>query len=140
LSSATEFGRHLSFANLNRWMDGGFVGETEIILQSGDVKRIDTVECGDVLKNGEKVMGLVKVKRHEIYGYCVKGYVFKGGPNIMYVDNDRIKTTIGCGIYLNEMPEEKYLYHLLTDTDDFEIEGIRFCDYNYCIDAFINEQ
>jgi hypothetical protein len=140
LSSATDFGRHLSFANLNRWMDGGFTGDTEIQMKSGEVKKINLVECGDILKNGEKVMGVVKVKRHEIYGYSVNGYVFKGGSNIMYIDNDKIKTTIGCGIYLNDIPEEKYLYHLLTDTDDFELGGVRFCDYNYCIDAFIKDQ
>ncbi len=139
LSSATDFGRHLSFANLNRWMDGGFVGETEIRLQSGDIKRIDEVVCGDILKNGEKVLGVVKVKRHETYGYCINGNVFKGSSNIMYVENNSIKTTIGCGVLLNEQPTEKHLHHLLTDTDDFEIDGLRICDYNYCIDAFIKE-
>lgn len=139
LTNATDFGKHLSFANLNRWMDGGFVGHTEIQMKTGEVKKINLVECGDILKNGEKVMGVVKVKRHEVYGYCVNGCVFKGSLNVMYVDNNRIKTTIGCGVYLNDLPEEKYLYHLLTDTDDFEIGGLRFCDYNYCIDAFIKE-
>jgi len=136
--SSTFFGSHLSFANLNRWIDGGFVRDTGIQMKSGEVKRIDEIKCGDILKNGEKVMGLVKVKRHEIYGYCVNGTFFKGGPNIMYMDDNHIKTTIGRGIYLNYLPEEKYLYHLLTDTDEFEFDGIRICDYNYCIDAFIN--
>lgn len=140
LAATTDFGRHLSFANLNRWMDGGFVGDTDIQLKSGETKKIVDVECGDVLKNGEKVMGVVKVKRHDTYVYCVNGVIFKGGPNIMYVDNGNIKTTIGCGVCVNELAGDKYFYHLLTDTDDFELDGLRICDYNYCIDAFIKDQ
>jgi hypothetical protein len=141
LMRITEFGKHLSFANLNRWMDGGFVKETEIQLKSGDIKTIERVSCGDILKNGEKVMGIVKMKRHEVYEYNFNGCVFKGSSNIMYIKNDTsIKTTIGCGNYLSDKSEDKYLYHLLTDTDDFEINGVRFCDYNYCIDAFIKDQ
>jgi hypothetical protein len=140
LSGCTEFGRSLSFANLNRWLDGGFVGETLIQLESGEIKRIYDIQCCDVLKNGEKVMGVVKVKCHETYTYCVNGSVFKGGPNIMYIDNNRIKTTLGAGICLNQTQHQEHLYHLLTDTDDFEIDGLRIGDYNYCIDAFIKEQ
>jgi len=58
----------------------------------------------------------------------------------MYVDNGNIKTTIGCGVCVNELVDDKYFYHLLTDTDDFELDGLRICDYNYCIDAFIKDQ
>lgn len=140
LSSVTDFGRYLSFANLNRWIDGGFVGETEFQLKTGEIKRIADVECGDVLKNGEKVMGVVKVKCHEIYVYSINGVIFKGGPNIMFLDNTTIKSTIGYGMCINASPNEKYLYHLLTDTDDFELNGLQICDYNYCIDAFIKDQ
>lgn len=139
LSPSTEFGRHLSFANLNRFMDGGFVGDTCIQLESGETKKLESVKCGDILKNGEKVMGLVKVKRHEIYKHSINGRVFIGSSNIMYIVNNSIKTTIGCGTFFNDVSDEKYLYHLLTDTDDFEINGVRFCDYNYCIDAFTKD-
>ena len=140
LAGCTEFGRSLSFDNLNRWLDGGFVGETEIQMKSGEIKRIDEIVCGDLLKNGEKVLGLVKVKRHEVYVYSINGNVVKGSANLMYIDNKQIKTTIGCGVLLTDSPPEKYLYHLLTDTDEFDVCGVRVCDYNYCIDAFIKDQ
>jgi hypothetical protein len=142
IKQQTGIGAQMTMTNLNQFIDGGFDEDTEIQMGSGEIKRIVDVCCGDILKNGEKVMGVVKVKRHNLYAYGVNDGMFIGGPNIMYVDcnNNTIKTTMGTGIQLNLVDQKKYLYHLLTNTDEFELNGIRICDYNYCIDAFIKDQ
>jgi hypothetical protein len=141
LGKNTEFGKYLTFANMNRWLDGGFTGDTVVQMRDGSFKRIDEVACNDLLKHREcKVMGIVKIKCHDVYEYAIGGSTkFKAGANLMYYD-DRgdMWSTLGQGTRC-ETNGEKYLYHLLTNTDTFALNGHTFLDYNYCIDALIED-
>ena len=141
LGKSTEFAKHLTFANMNRWLDGGFTADTQIQMRDGSFKRIDEVGCNDLLKTpGCKVMGVVKMKCHDLYECALSGgKTFKGGANLMYYDRrGDMWSTLGQGTQC-DVDGEKYLYHLLTSTDVFEFNDHIFLDYNYCIDALTDD-
>ena len=35
---------------------------------------------------------------------------------------------------------DKKLYHLLTDTKSFNINSVKFCDYNNCLEMFLKKE
>ena len=129
-------------SHFHRYLDGGFIGNTQIELDNGRSIDIQDVEVNDVLRFGERVLGKVEIcaKDFQVKSYTIQGHTFLCGPNNFIIDND-----VGCGStldlegkYLSEQPIK--LYHLLTDTDYIIINGIQFSDYNGCLENFLNQE
>jgi hypothetical protein len=137
--------------DIHRYLDGGFQYHTEIKLKNGFVKKIKHVSIGDVLMSGEKVYGIVEIDGQNIVEqaiYCLgKNKYIDGGGNINVCDNStNFNSTLELDSCYNKLKKIKNvhemdnkLYHLLTDKKIFSINGIRFYDYNSCIDLFLEK-
>ena len=134
--------------DIHRYLDGGFEKNTEIKLKNGVIKSIKHVSIGDILENGERVYGYVEIDgsnlvEQAIYNLAKNRFV-NGGSNLNICDK-----TMGFTSTLEL--DKKYkqyrmtshcndkLYHLLTDSKTFNICGIKFYDYNSCIDLFLEK-
>jgi hypothetical protein len=128
--------------NIHKYLDGGFIGETEIELQDGQSVKISEIEVNDVLKFGEIVVGIVKIdatKLSGVYEYYLGDKIIKGGPNLHLLESNLgiIDTTKIKGIPIKNV---EFVYHLITDTRSYNVNGLKICDYNSCTDKFMNIQ
>ena len=108
----------------------------------GEIKNIKDIKVNDVLKFGEKVLGVV-----EIDGTCVdyiKKYKFRDqdiicGPNLQLINknlgNISTNNIIGKTVNLH-----RKLFHLITDTKYLHIDGQKFLDYNGSLEVFDDEE
>jgi hypothetical protein len=127
-------------------LDSGFSEFTKIKLKNGSIKEIKDIKVNDVLVNGEKVYGLVKVDGKKVkqqYRYNLgKDLVFEGGPNITICDTKvEYITTLDNEFKTKQKLDQKHniLYHLLTDKKTFKVGDIKFYDYNASIDIFLEK-
>jgi len=134
--------------DIHKYLDGGFERNTEIKLKNGLVKAIQNISIGDVLENGERVYGYVEIDginliEQAVYNLAKNRFV-TGGSNLNICDktlgftstlelNKKYKT-----LKKNDECNDK-LYHLLTDCQSFYINGIKFYDYNSCVDLFLEK-
>ena len=141
-------------SDIHTFLDSGFEGLTPILLTNGNVKNIKDVCVGDILQNGEKVYGIVKINGKNIneqYKFILgENLVLEGGPNLAICDKKIEEiTTLAFPVYsttsktsnikieLNKKHDK--LYHLLTDKKSFQIGNIQFYDYNAAIDIFLKK-
>jgi hypothetical protein len=134
--------------DIHRYLDGGFEKNTKIILKNGVIKNIKNISIGDVLENGERVYGCVEIDGANLleqasYNLAKNRYVI-GGSNLNICDKS-------LGFTSTLELDKKYkrfkldcesndkLYHLLTDAQTFFINGVKFYDYNSCIDLFLEK-
>jgi hypothetical protein len=134
--------------DIHRYLDGGFEYHTEIKLKNGVIKNIKNVSIGDVLENGERVYGYVEIDGSNLIEQAIynlaKNRFINGGSNLNICDK-----TLGLTSTLDldkkyknfkiENKRDDKLYHLLTDCKTFNINGIKFYDYNSCIDLFLDK-
>ena len=125
--------------HIHQYLDGGFVENTKIELQDGHNVNIKDVEVNDILRFGERVIGIVKIKADdlEIKKYNLEnGNNIIGGPNIQICDPD-LGMVNSLDMYGDKV-DTKYIYHLTTDNCTFHINGIKYYDYNSCLDKFLD--
>ena len=134
-------------AGLHSYLDGGFDGSTKIKLANGTYKDIKNIEVDDTLENGEIVYGTVKINGNNVNEqnlFNLGNFTFEGGPNLAICDKKiSVSSTLelkdDSKIKLNENQNHSLLYHLLTNTKTFNIDKIRFYDYNASIDLFLDK-
>jgi hypothetical protein len=114
--------------DLHTYLDCGFEKHTIIKLQNGSFKEIQNINIEDILENGEKIYGLVKINGATMN----KQFKYNLGKNTFI--EGKIQ---GTGCKKMEIQKHDILYHLLTDTKYFYIDSIKFCDYNGVIDSFL---
>ena len=143
--------------DVHRFLDSGFADTTMVELDDGRIVSIKEVEPNDVLKYGERVMGIVKIDAttlENVYRYRHKQFEFVGGPNIQISDNDlgniysielerepiypSFGNSIEQQISVNQYCKPRVLYHLLTDQGGFVINGISFFDYNAALELWLD--
>ena len=130
---------NFELSHIHKYLDGGFVESTKIELQDGHNININDVEVNDILRFGERVVGIVQIKADdlEIKKYNLEnGNDIIGGPNIQICDSN-LGTINTLDMYGNKI-STKYVYHLITDKRTFYINGVKYYDYNSCIDNFID--
>jgi hypothetical protein len=108
-------------------LENGFHESTEVnVIGKGNIE-IFNVDVGDILKSGEKVVGVVRIKNDKpIYEY---GYGILGTKRLSVIQD------------LKENPVESaetadVLFHILTNKGTFHIKEQKFMDYNWNIDFF----
>jgi len=126
-----KLGQGISLSSIHSYYNNGFIKATPIELQNGKIVKINELNIGDVLKNGEKVRGLVVMSTEgmsfcEFDTYKESIIIGLGKKNAMTVPYHNIVSHY-----------EPRLYHLLTDNGTFEIEGISFNDFNDNIDGYL---
>ena len=130
---------------IHTFTDGGFKNNTKIRMKNGLKKNISDVKIGDILEKGEKVYGIV-----EVYGADLNQYTydlgnlryFEGGYNLYFEKNKSFISTLDLYEETRREKEtlDKKLYHLLTDTKSFNINSVKFCDYNNCLEMFLKKE
>ena len=134
--------------DIHEFIDGGFGGNTKIKMDNGDYKEIKDVNVGDILENGTRVYGVVKINGasvNEQFEYDLgKNLVVEGGPNLIFCDpkNRGVgRTTLTLDFMHKSKILEKHsvLYHLLTNKKTFNIGHIKFYDYNAAVDLFLDK-
>jgi len=134
--------------DIHRYLHGGFEKNTEIKLKNGVVKTVKHISIGDILENGERVYGYVEIDGSNLIEQCsynlAKNKFINGGSNLNICDKSiGITSTLELDkkykqIKITSDYDDK-LYHLLTDSKTFYINGIKFYDYNSCIDLFLEK-
>ena len=149
---------HQNFTNkpdIHKFLDGGFVGNTEIKLDNGVVKQIKDIRVGDVLENNTSVYGIVEIDGSSVncqYTFKLGNKIVEGGPNLTICDK---KINVSTTLHLNDKNAnhldnqtnfrnplnkvENTLYHLLTNKKTLYVNNIRFYDYNASIDLFLDK-
>ena len=121
---------------LHSFMDSGLTPFTKINLFNGITKNISDIKVGDTLDMGEKVIGIVKIKGDDMTLHN------------NYINNQKIS---GVNLYLKLNTNSlanfrkrvfggryKTLYHLITDTKTFHINGVEVYDYNAAIENILD--
>ena len=124
--------------DIHKCLDGGFVATTKIELQDGHNVNICDIEVNNILRFGERVTGIVKIKADDLE---TKQFILgkqnniRGGPNLHICDSDLgMKSTLDT---YGEKVKCDYVYHIITNKRTFHVNGIKFYDYNSCIDKYL---
>ena len=141
--------------DIHKFLDGGFVGNTDVKLSDGVVKQIKDIRVGDILENNTSVYGIVEIDGRSLngqYTYNLGNKIVVGGPNLTICDkNIQVSSTLNLienyDNYLDNQTNSKKsiqkmenkLYHLLTNKKTFYVNNIRFYDYNASIDLFLDK-
>ena len=129
-----------SFDAIHKHMESGLAGETKIKLLDGTIKNIKDINPDDILENGDFVIATVEIDASDLNNikcYNINNNKIIGGPNLfMYHRNLGNLSTLGFkGVNVNNIDK---LYHLITDTDSFNIRNILVKDYNSGIENIID--
>ena len=133
--------------SVHQYLDGGFEANTMIELEDGRSVNISDVCVNDILRFGEKVIGVVKIDATEletIKEFTINENTFIGGHNLLYFEESHaLKKTIRLiELKAKELSVEErpnLLYHLITDKSTFFINGIQFYDYNGNIEWMLDK-
>ena len=133
--------------SVHQYLDGGFVANTMIELEDGRSVNISDVCVNDILRFGEKVIGVVKIDAtglETIKEFIINENTFIGGHNLLYFEEYHAikKTNRLIDLNAKELSTEerpKVLYHLITDKSTFFINGIQFYDYNGNIEWMLDK-
>ena len=112
--------------DIHHKLDNGFTDDTKINVKGKGRIFIKDIEIGDILTSGDKVRGIVKLKNDkEIFDYGI----FKGTYGLSLIQH--------LGKTHQPIKENhKIIYHILTNTGEFNIEGQKIKDYNWNVDFF----
>jgi len=150
-----ELMKHATGYRLER-TDGGFVEHTKIEIKWGNEHTtskeettsktmkisINDVALGDVLKNGEVVLGTVKVGKYDtnmVVDYCLGGYARFTGANIK-IPKSNYDSELSPRPPSTWVTETTPLYHLITDKGVFTVNDVAVRDYNSLIDVFFEDK
>lgn len=129
-----------TYADIHTSLDSGFHPETKVKLKNGSIIPIADVVVNDILEDGVKVLGVIKIqgKDMDIYKHSFANGTFLCGTRNIHI-NDPLLGIVNCLQSKKEIMEnrEPVLYHLLTDTKFFIANTIKVNDYNYGIDVYL---
>jgi len=132
--------KNSSMTDIHKNLESGIDGNTLIELENGNSVKIKHIKINDQLYFGERVIGLVKIETKDIASikqYNLKNLEIIGAPNLHFKDSD-----LGILNTLNttgkEVPKPKYLYHILTDSGYFMLNGYKMRDYNSAIENILD--
>jgi hypothetical protein len=130
-------------------LENGLDGNLSILnLEDGTAVLLKNIKVNDILNNGEKVVGVIKIDMTDIkdvYDYYLEttdgSYIktlIRGTRNIQLILDDNVKKNmIENKQGFKAKNKEKYFYQLLVEGGSFIVNGIRVGDYNTGIDKFI---
>lgn len=126
--------------DMHRYIDGGFIGSTEIELEDGTVKSIKDIGVNERLRFGIRVLGIIKIdasKLNGVYEYYLEDKLIKGTNLLLY--NENIGEVDTSKINGNVVDNIDYIYNLITDKTIYFVNGMHACDYNSCMDKFVEK-
>jgi len=129
--------------DIHTYLDNGLHESTKIKLKNGREIKIKNIKVNDILLNGERVVGTIKIDATGLKG-IISEYDLDNGIRISCTTNININNYLGgintFNLYgntiLSETPDV-YLYQLLTTTGSFNANGVMIGDYNNGLDRFL---
>lgn len=119
--------------HLNKKFNSGISSDTILTLNDGTKKTLKKLKIGDVLKDGNIVLGKVKVKTPE---KCTK---YKNGDHSFNGYNLYLKD-LGNDIEKNNyFTFNETFYHLIMSKKYIEINGVKFGDFNWAYDIILDK-
>ena len=110
--------------------ENGFHPDTIVESKTHGLIAMKHLEIGDTLKNGEKIVGTVKILANkDLYDYGD----FVGTNELSNIQN--LGENKNKKLWKNKHPE--YLCHILTDKEFFHINNTKLADYNKNIDFYV---
>ena len=127
------------YENIHKYMESGFSKDTIIELQNGKKINISDVKPNDILLNNEKVIATVCINGKDldnIQEYTFGNQKIIGGHNLFLKHRDLGNfSTLG---FKGKKVKCDTLYHLITDTESFQIENALVKDYNSAIENILD--
>ena len=117
---------------------GGFPENTSVNLNNGKVTTIENVKVGDVLENNNIVYGIVSLPPSVPKKYFINENEIICGKHLYTIENNLAKS-INEYKCLSYTCEKIPMYHLLTSKTEIRINNTTFCDFNGCIDLFLEK-
>jgi len=140
LKNLNYINNNSSLSDIHKYLESGIDGNTLIDLENGQSIKLKNIKLNDQLYSGERVLGIVEIDTKNIS--AVKKYTFKqlsiiGSPNIHFKDSDLgIFNTLHKDGEIIEKPNK--LYHLITNTGKFNINGRTIKDYNAAMEDILD--
>ena len=129
-----------SLSDIHKNLESGLDGNIMIELENGQSVKLKNININDQLYSGERVIGTVQIDTKDIYAvkkYIFKGFEITGAPNIHFKDKDLGNfNTLKLEADIVEKPNK--IYHILTDTGFFNIDGHKLRDYNSAIENILD--
>ena len=127
-------------SDIHRYLESGIDGNSLIELDDGRDIKLKQIQVNDVLRGGERVIALVEIDTKNIAyvrKYKFGEFTIMGAPNIHICDTDlgNFNTLDKFGKVLSG-PDK--LYHLITDTGFFYVNGFKIRDYNSAIENILD--
>ena len=132
--------KNFELYDIHKYLDGGFVENTKVELQDGHNVNINEIEVNNILRFGERVTGIVKIKADDLEIkriHLENNTIVTGGPNLQLCDPD-LGMLCTLDMYGKKNKENVIIYHLITDKQTFYVNGVKYFDYNRCIDKYID--
>lgn len=136
-----------SGGDIHEYLENGFEGHTSFVsLQNNKLVLLRDIQVNDILNNGARVVGIVKIDMTDIksiYEYSLERVytssqnIICGCKNIQFMDdndNNDIKAKKKNGI---ENTDCDFFYQLLVEGGEYIINGIKVGDYNTGLDKFL---
>lgn len=127
--------------DIHKYLDNGFDENTLIEMEIGTFTKIKNIEVNDILRFGERVLGIVKIDSGDISAineYKLKNNTtFRCTNNIELYDYNlgNINTNILQGEPINI---KNNLHQLITDKGHYHIGEFRVYDYNFTIEKYLD--
>jgi hypothetical protein len=142
--------KKLQKEDIHKFFDRGFSEYTMLRLNDGSLKNIKSIQLGDVLKNGEKVYGLVEIYGKNDIDEPEKTRNISSSTtssDSSYLENDELMSSRSRSrsrssfdsIQNTDFSKDNKLYHLLTDKKTFYVGQIFMKDYNSLIDHVLEK-
>jgi len=119
--------------HIHKYLESGLHPNTLIELEDGRSIPIKEIQVNDQLRFGEQVLGIVEINGKDVdkvKEYEINGFKFIGSSNLRMYSKDLggcLSTLDMGGIHVKK---PKKLYHIITDSKFFRINGTIFLDYN----------
>ena len=129
-----------SLSDIHKNLESGIDGNIMIELENGQSVKLKNININDQLYSGERVIGTVQIDTKDIYAikkYIFKGFEITGAPNIHFKDID-LGNFNTLKLQADEVKKPKKLYHILTDSGFFTIDGHKLRDYNSAIENILD--
>lgn len=122
--------------DINTYLNSGVFENTLIEIKSGEKKRIQDIDVGEILKNNIVVTGVVQsLDNKKTFNYFNDTINLKGN-NLIFEKSTLAKYH---KTYTKHSDSNNKLYHILTDKGWFYIDNVKIYDFNACLEYFLNE-
>ena len=138
--------------DLHGCLENGLIGETRVMLNSGETRQLSEVQVHDVLQGPGpcRVLAVVSILGADVPVYTfdlTHGRTLTGTGNLqlrgphLYLEQPVTEFEVNCLDLYGRLSKTSppVLYQLLTSTGTFVANGVTVCDYNSGVDKYLND-